>query len=127
MTVEEEIFKRSHVDFQKLEEYGFIKNKDSYQYESMLLDNQFKVLITINIKGKISSKIIDLETEEEYLNLRTNSTGEFVNKVRSSYEELLKDIQKNCFVTEYFSSNQANIMFNQLFYGILLLMQVYLK
>ena len=106
--LEEELFKRSHPSYNKIEKYGFIKSKDNYLYQTSILDNSFKVLITITSKGKVLGKIIDQETNEEYLNFRTNMQGEFVNKVRNTYEELLKDIRKNCFTTDYFMNNQAN-------------------
>ena len=73
-----------------------------------LLDNEFKTIITIDDKGNIYGKVIDLETNEEYTNIRTEMTGEFVNKVREAYKSILKDIRNNCYDTKYFISNQAN-------------------
>ena len=108
MKIEEDVFKRSHVDYQKLLKYGFHLEKDCYQYEALFFDDQFKAIIRVDMNGVVTSKIIELDTEEEYFNLRTNSTGEFVSNVRSSYEELLYAIKKNCFTTDYFTSMQAN-------------------
>ena len=72
------------------------------------LNNDFKAIITIDDKGLVSGKVIDLQVEDEYLGLRTESTGKFANKVRESYKDILIDIKNNCFETNYFISNQTN-------------------
>ena len=48
MNIEKEIFKRSHIDFQKLEEYGFEKINQTYYYEVSILDNRFHVEIEVD-------------------------------------------------------------------------------
>ena len=108
MNIENEIFKRTNVDFKKLEKYGFKKEKNDYLYEKKFLDNDFKAIVIVNDKGVVSGKVIDLQVEEEYTNIRTEMTGEFVNKVRDGYKDILIDIRKNCFETNYFIFEQAN-------------------
>ena len=108
MNIENEVFKRTSVNFKKLEKYGFKKNKDIYVFEKQFLNNDFKAIITIDNKGIISGKVIDLQVDEEYTNIRTEMTGEFVNKVRESYRFVLEDIRKKCCETNYFISNQSN-------------------
>ena len=108
LNIEGEIFKGSIVDFTKLSDYGFIKENNSYIYKKLLLDTEFEAIITIDDKKNLKGKVIDLQTGEEYLGLRTNMTGEFVNKVRELYKNILIDIKEHCFSTNCFMSNQAN-------------------
>ena len=106
MNIEEEIFKNSIVNIDKLIQYGFKKDNDNFIFESYLLNNEFKVIINYN--NNIKGKIIDLNTNLEYTNIRTNMNGEFVNKVRNDYKKILIDIKNNCFDTIYFMYNQTN-------------------
>ena len=108
MNIENEIFKRTNVNYSNLEKYGFKKENNIYIYEKTFLNNNFKAIIKIDDKGIVSGKVIDLEFDEEYTNIRTEMTGEFVNKVREAYKDILIDIKKHCFETNYFISNQAN-------------------
>ena len=109
MNIEKEIFKRSHIDFQKLEEYGFKKINQIYYYEVSILDNRFHVEIEVDEQEKVQGKVIDAEFKEEYLLLRVDSqTGEFVSKVRDAYKNILKDIREKCSIQEYFIHPQAN-------------------
>lgn len=109
----EEIFKRSKVDYNKLINYGFKKEKDNYKYTKLFMNNNFKAIITINKEGIINGKIIDLQFNEEYTNINIDKfTGTFVNKVRNNYKDILLDIKNNCFKTNYFISEQANRITN---------------
>lgn len=108
MNIENEIFKRTNVKFSNLEKYGFQKENNIYIYEKIFLNNDFKAIIKIDDKGIVSGKVIDLQVDEEYTNIKTEMTGEFVNNVRETYKDILIDIRKNCFETNHFISNQAN-------------------
>ena len=108
MNIENEVFKRTVVNYNKLKEYGFQKDNNIYKYEKIFLNNEFKAIIIIDNKGFVSGKVMDLQIDEEYTNIRTEMTGEFVNNVRESYKDILIDIRKHCFEANYFISNQAN-------------------
>lgn len=108
MNIEEEIFKKSKFNINKLIKYGFTKNKDLYMYEETFLNNEFKAVIEVNSKGKVNGKVIELINNEEYTNIRTEMTGIFINKVRDSYIELLKELRDNCFDTNAFLYEQTN-------------------
>lgn len=108
MNIENEIFKRTTINFNKLSKYGFKKENNTYIYEKVFFDNEFKAIISINNKSHISGKVIDLQFDEEYLGFRTEMSGEFVNSVRESYKNILIDIRTNCFEPNYFIFNQAN-------------------
>ena len=108
MNIENDIFKRANVNFSELEKYGFKKSNDNYIFEKKFLNNDFKAIINIDNKGILRGKIIDLQVDEEYTNIRTEMTGKFVNEVRESYKNILLDIRNHCFESNYFISDQAN-------------------
>ena len=106
--MEEEIFKRCEIIEDKLIEYGFKKINNSYHYKESILNNNFRVEI-IYKNNKIKGKIIDNELNEELLNYRVdNITGEFINNIKSTYINILKDIKKKCTLSKNYVSNQAN-------------------
>ena len=112
--MEEEIFKKSEINTDKLIEYGFKQINDSYYYEELIVNNNFKVEI-IYKNDKIKGKIIDNEIGEELLNYRVeNITGEFINNIKNEYIKILKDIRKKCSKTNYYISNQANRIANKI-------------
>ncbi len=108
MNIENEIFKRTNVNIKQLEKYGFKKENNTYTFEKTFLNNEFKAIVNINDEGLVSGKVIDLQIDEEYTNIRTEMTGEFVNNVRESYKKILLDIKKHCFETNYFITEQTN-------------------
>ncbi len=109
MSIESELFKKASIDFDKLEKYGFIKEKDEYRYSKNFMDNKFRADIIINKDGNVSGKVYDLEMEEEYTNFRIeNVVGEFINTVKNEYIKILQDIKDNCFEDKYFLFEQSN-------------------
>lgn len=106
MDIEEKIFKKACVNYDKLISYGFKKENEIYKY-SKKMNNSFIVEITYD--KKISGKIIDTNLNEEYYNFRIESqNGAFVNKIRDEYEKILINILDNCFDKLNFFSPQAN-------------------
>ena len=112
MNIENEIFKRTSVNFNSLLKYGFQKENDIYKLEKKFLNNEFKAIINIDDKGNVSGKVIDLQFNEEYTNIRTDMNGEFVNNVRENYKNILIDIRNNCFNINYFIFDQTNRISN---------------
>lgn len=133
----DEVFKRSKVNFKKLEKYGFIKNDKEYYYSKKFLNDEFEARIVINENGTISGKVIEVDFNEEYINIYNEmQDGSFVNKVRLSYEEILNDIKDNCFESEQFIFPQSNRISNYIiqkyksnpeFYGIIFHHMEYLE
>ena len=108
MKIEEDIFKTYIPNEDKLLKYGFIKEKGQYKYSVYIMDNTFKVDIIIE-NGKVYGKIYDLEAQSEYTNFRVKDiTGEFALSIKEEYQNILKDIRKNCFEKNYFIYNQSN-------------------
>ena len=111
--IEDEIFKRCRIIPQRLLNYGFIKKENNYIYSKSIMNDSFRMDITVDSKGKLISKITDLSFNEEYVNHRIkNQIGEFVGKIRQELEERLKDIKEKCTITEYFITEQANRISN---------------
>lgn len=109
MNIENDVFKRSRVNFDKLETYGFKKINNNYLYSKVFFNGEFKASITVNKEGVLFGKVIDLNTNEEYENIRIEKfDGSFVNSVREEYKSILIDIKKNCFNEFLFKSDQAN-------------------
>lgn len=108
MDIESDVFKRCTVNFNKLIEYGFKKDNNCYVIEKMFLNNEFKAIIRIDSTGKVFGKVIENELDEEYTLLRTEATGEFVSNVRETYKNILLDIKKTCFDSNYYIYDQTN-------------------
>lgn len=107
--MEKSIFYRKRPVFSKFEEYGFVKTGAFYILEKDFLDNSFRAIIKIDEDGDIRCKVIDKMNDEEYLPLNLPSyNGQFVNLVRTSFNELLSDIASFCYTDVLFSSDQAN-------------------
>ncbi|MDE6372100.1 MAG: MmcQ/YjbR family DNA-binding protein, partial [Clostridia bacterium] len=100
-----EIFKKKVIDFDKLSQYGFVLNKEKFEYQTEILDKQMTLFISIDKKGAINTHVVDLETQEQYtLFLAEDAVGSFVGSVRQEYERVLRDIADKCCVTQVFKS-----------------------
>lgn len=109
MDIENEIFKKFIPDYKKIKEYGFIKNNSDYLFEKSFKNNEFKAVIKISNSGKVSGIVYEIENNEEFLPLRIESNqGAFVGKIREEYENILKDVRKNCFNKKSFIFSQSN-------------------
>ncbi len=109
MKIEEELFKKYRVDFDRLIDYGFSLKDDLYYLSKFIFDGDFEVIISISKDGILNAKIFDKSFGEEYLNHNISSiTGEFVNRIRQEYEDLLIDIRNNCFDKLPFIFDQTN-------------------
>lgn len=109
MTIEEEIFKKSKLNEDKLLEYGFKKEKDNYIYSKDIMNGCMKIYINIDNNKNITSKIIDKDFNEEYTAFRNNEKeGSFSGKVKEEFEKVLIDIRESCSKKENFIFEQSN-------------------
>ena len=116
LSMEEDIFKRSHFLFPNLLDYGFQKMGNHYFYSKNFLNDEFRCDIVVDEDGQLFCKVFDLQTEDEYTNLYVSaSVGEFVNTVRNAYQNILEDIRNKCCVTSFFVSEQANRICNYIY------------
>lgn len=87
--------------------YGFKKQKDKYVYKTNICENQFEMIVEVT-NNKMTSKLIDLINEEEYILVDIeDSVGKYVGRVRQGYEEKLEDIIKKCTNKEIFKNKQS--------------------
>jgi len=113
MTIEEEVFRKAKINFDKISEYGFKKEKNLYKYSRNIMNDTFRVDIEIDNNGIVKGKVYDLSFGDEYINFRIeDSTGSFVGQVRNEFKNLLKDIRSSCFTREAFIYEQSNRITN---------------
>ena len=109
MNIENDIFKRSKINIDKLVKYGFKKENDHYIYSTNFIKDKFRADIFVNSKNQIHGTVWDLKNDEEYTNFRIeNNIGEFVSNIREEYKKVLIDIKNKCFENEVFIFNQTN-------------------
>lgn len=107
--IEETVFSRKRWIESKMLAYGFHKENKTYILEKPFLDGDFKAVLSVTLKGQVTGKVIDPMTQDEYYQLQQETaTGPYVNRVRSAYRSLLKDIAGSCCSDVLFASSQAN-------------------
>lgn len=95
------------IDYDKLLKYGFIQENGTHLYKTKLHNGEFELKVTVE-NNKMTSKVIDLMNEDEYILVDIkDSTGEFVGNLRKEYEEELQNIIEKCTVPNIFKSKQA--------------------
>lgn len=111
MTLEEEIFQRKEVKWDRLCPFGFTVTDLGYDYHTKFMNGDFEAHIHIHSDGSVSGKVYDTETGDEYSNIRIKSArGAFVMQVREEYQKILQNIADSCFISKFFVSEQANRM-----------------
>lgn len=105
MNIEEEIFEKHTIDKAKLLSYGFKSKDGKLIFEKLFMDNDFRAEISFN--GKISGKIYDTLTNDEYTNFRIEDLNGFSSQVRENFIDILKDIRENCTEKQLYKSKQA--------------------
>ena len=109
MSIETDFFKRHRPAFGKMEAGGFQKTGNGYVYEERFLDGQFLARLTVGEDGTIQGKVLDMDTEEEYLPIRAvNQTGSFVGSVREAYFRVLAGVRDRTFIPVDFIYDQTN-------------------
>ena len=108
MDIIADVFKRTKAIPSKLKAYGFVVDKRKLVYVKKLMDENFEARLSVDKNGKISGKVYDLDMDEEYTNIYSDSQyGAFVSQIRNAYIELLEDIREKCFEKEEFLFSQT--------------------
>lgn len=101
-------FKNKKVNIERLLSYGFFEKDNGYIYSVDIMGGQFELTVFITYDEQISTKIIDKDTNDEYiLHKIPSSCGEFVGAVKAEYETILNDISDKCFQSDVFKSEYA--------------------
>ncbi|MBR1779564.1 MAG: MmcQ/YjbR family DNA-binding protein [Clostridia bacterium] len=102
-------FKNKRLIKSKLIPFGFERKPNGYVYSREIARGQFLMTVTILDDGKVSSKVEDISSGEEYvLHLTPKSTGTYVGKVKQDYETVLEDIAMHCYKLDVFQSDYAH-------------------
>ena len=101
-------FKNRKVNLERLQKFGFVKDDAEYHYAEKMVDNQFSITVTINKDGEVSTKVVDLDSQEEYVLHRiSGASGSFVGMVRAEHDDLLQKIVEQCYEVEIFKNPQT--------------------
>ena len=99
-------FDERKIKYEKLLNYGFVKKDDIYVFEKKILDNNFKIIVEIS-KNKKTSKLIDIETNSEYILVDVkNKEGKFLSELKKEYDFILNDIIDKCTIKNIFKDKQ---------------------
>ena len=63
MNIENEVFNKTTIDFQKLEDYGFKKENNVFKYSKVFM-NSFRADIIINEFGIVNGSIHDIHIND---------------------------------------------------------------
>lgn len=108
MTIEEKIFKRTIIDFSRLENFGFIKSDGKWTYSKLFMNGDFKAVLNVTPKGNMSGTVLETTTQDEFLPLRVENMEGFAGEVRAEYQKILENIKANCCRINYFVHPQTN-------------------
>ena len=108
MQIEEKVFQRQRADKKKLTAFGFRRVNNRYVWQQKFFKDQFEAQLQVDAAGQVTGQVIDLNSGEAYLPLRASHPGPYASQVRTAYEDLLKQVAKECFITQPFHSDQAN-------------------
>lgn len=101
--------KNKVINYEKLLEYGFIKENEKYIYKTYICDNQFEVNIVISDTEKYA-KVMDLENEMEFALVDVEGVeGQFIGEVRQKYEDIIRDVIIKCTSKEVHIGNKCGL------------------
>ena len=115
MTIEEKIFKRTIIDFDRLAKFGFTQSDGKWTYSELFMNGDFRAVVNITSRGNVSGTVFDTATEDEFLPLRVENMEGFAGEVRAEYQQILEKIKAHCCRINYFGRPQANRLTQAIF------------
>ncbi len=101
----ETIFRNKKPNKEKLVDFGFLVEGSQYVFSTYILSGQFLLKVIVGEQDKISTCLIDSDTQEEYtLYLSESVVGAFVGKIRKEIENILQQVADACFETSIFQN-----------------------
>ena len=89
MSILEDIFPTYHPIKERLIDYGFECFKDIFTYSINFHNNEFKALITVNEKGEVNFKVIELAFNEEFTQINNDSyKGQYIGEIRENCRDI---------------------------------------
>jgi len=91
----------------KLKDFGFkYSQKTGFLYKTNILENQFELTICINKDGNITTRLIDILSDEPYtLHLVEDATGSFIGSIKEEYNNIMDLILDTCFEKRIFKED----------------------
>jgi len=109
MNIEQAVFNNAPINLNTLIPYGFKKEKDTYVYEKTFMNDDFKAVIKVSLKGVLTGNVYEVATDDIYYPLRVEEMFMgFAQDVRQAYRQILEDIKNHCCPKTYFITPQAN-------------------
>ena len=108
---DKKILKDLKIDVKKLLQLGFVKENNYYKHETKIMNNQFSLIIKIDMNNIVSSDVIELSTNEKFmLYYVTSATGKFIGKIREEYNNIIETVKNTCCSKNIFKSEYANLI-----------------
>lgn len=103
-----EIFDNLKPNDKRLKDFGFSVQGNKYVYKTPLLDEHFILTVTLDENNPIHISLFDNKSHSPYvLHLIDTANGKFVGQVRQEFEQVLRQIAKQCFEKNIFKSPYA--------------------
>lgn len=105
----------------KLKNFGFEKRGDVCEFSTLIVENQLRLVATIDKNDALDIKIFDNDFGEEYnLHLVESAYGTFVGLVREEYKKALESIVNECYESTYEMCSQKGEILDYVYekYGI---------
>ncbi len=97
LNIEDKILGKVRLDRDKLISYGFTPEGDELIFGKVIFDENMRAELTVDQALKLRGKVIDKDTDEEYVALNIPSfTGSYVGEIRQAYEDLIMDVADKC-------------------------------
>ncbi len=105
----EQLMKGKKVNFDELENFGFIRQGENYIFNKKLADESVKLIIQITTDYRVGTKVVDVETKEPYeIFYNLNCNGRFVSLVRNEFDLILMKLANSCFYDGHKLPGQTN-------------------
>ncbi len=98
-------YENKNINYDKLIGYGFKLDGNNYVFNKKIHNDEFNVIVSVSDKG-ITSKVMEVDSNEEYVLVDTSSTGSFILELNKEYEEVINDIFNKC-LDKYDLSNEV--------------------
>ena len=106
-SIEERAFAQYRLDRDKLLSYGFIESNGVLSYMERFHGEEFEARLRF-VNGKLSGKVIEIETEDEFVTFRNEfAKGGFLGAIKEEYEAILLRIRDYAGTRVRFKSPQA--------------------
>lgn len=104
----EALFARKKLNVEHLLSFGFEQQDDRYVYTANMIDEQFRLAVSVSSTGVVSTVLTEAASGEEYVLHRIpEASGAFVSRVKEEYETILQTILEKCFEPDVFKSDAA--------------------